>query len=174
MTMLRTWSVVFRTALHDVTPFFPPQLPTRTFACSFAFAFNCDQCNYSSTTADRMKLHKRMHTGEKPFSCGQCNFSCKTSNHLRRHVIKKHILPPNVEQGEPMHDLKLIFHVLKLNIDNDEHAEDMDGGLSYCAAQCDPVFPTTTSESYFPPRICIPLIIILPIVPIQLIQILLI
>ena len=39
MNMLRTWTVVFRTALHDVTPFFPPQLPARTFGCSFAFAF---------------------------------------------------------------------------------------------------------------------------------------
>ena len=45
--------------------------------------------------------------------------------------------------------------VLKSNIDNDDVAEDMDGGLSYCAARCDPVFPTTTSDSYFCLLICL-------------------
>ena len=44
--------------------------------CTGEKPFVCTQCSYSSTTADNLKTHLRIHSGEKPFSCTQFDFSC--------------------------------------------------------------------------------------------------
>ena len=49
--------------------------------------FNCNQCNFSCTTAGYLKTHLLIHSGEKPFSCSQCEYSCTTSSHLKRHMM---------------------------------------------------------------------------------------
>ena len=31
--------------------------------------YECDQCKYSSKTAQNLKTHKLTHSGEKPYAC---------------------------------------------------------------------------------------------------------
>ena len=47
--------------------------------------YKCDQCAYSSTMAQNLKNHKRLHSGEKPHSCDRCDYSSKAAGTLRRH-----------------------------------------------------------------------------------------
>ena len=37
--------------------------------------YECDQCKYSSKTAQNLKTHKLTHSGEKPYACDQCKYS---------------------------------------------------------------------------------------------------
>ena len=48
---------------------------------------NCNQCNYSTAIAGRLKSHKLVHSGEKPFACSQCEYSCTQAGSLKRHML---------------------------------------------------------------------------------------
>ena len=56
--------------------------------CTGEKPFVCTQCSYSSTTADNLKTHLRIHSGEKPFSCTQCEFSCTRVSYLKKHMLE--------------------------------------------------------------------------------------
>ena len=47
----------------------------------------CDQCKYSSKTAENLKTHKLTHSGEKPCACDQCKYSSKTAQNLKTHKL---------------------------------------------------------------------------------------
>ena len=50
--------------------------------CTGEKPFVCTQCSYSSTTADNLKTHLRIHSGEKPFSCTQCELCVSSAASL--------------------------------------------------------------------------------------------
>ena len=49
--------------------------------------YECDQCKYSSKTAQNIKTHKLTHSGEKPCACDQCKYSSKTAQNLKTHKL---------------------------------------------------------------------------------------
>ena len=50
------------------------------------FAHPCDQCKHSFTTSSKLKAHKEIHMGVKPFKCQECEKSF-----LRPHTLSVHI-----------------------------------------------------------------------------------
>ncbi|KAG6934179.1 zinc finger protein 99, partial [Chelydra serpentina] len=49
--------------------------------------YKCEQCNYITYVLSNLKLHTRIHTGEKPHSCDTCQKKFRTSGHLNRHKL---------------------------------------------------------------------------------------
>ena len=57
--------------------------------------YECDQCKYSSKTAQNLKTHKLTHSGEKPCACDQCKYSSKTAQNLKHtnlHTVAKSLM----------------------------------------------------------------------------------
>ena len=46
-------------------------------------------CNYSSYQSSNLNIHKRIHTGEKPYTFNMCPYSCLNGSNLKIHK-KKH------------------------------------------------------------------------------------
>ena len=46
----------------------------------------CYHCGYSSSRADHLKRHLRMHDGEKSKKCSQCDSAFSQASDLRRHL----------------------------------------------------------------------------------------
>ncbi|KAI8481544.1 hypothetical protein Bbelb_407500 [Branchiostoma belcheri] len=45
----------------------------------------CDYCDHSTTRPRDMKVHVRLHTGERPYACPDCPFRAIQSHHLQKH-----------------------------------------------------------------------------------------
>ena len=47
--------------------------------------FSCSHCDYKCTFMSALKVHKRIHTGDKPFKCSHCEYNCTNKSSLKRH-----------------------------------------------------------------------------------------
>ncbi|KAJ0169746.1 hypothetical protein K1T71_014352 [Dendrolimus kikuchii] len=56
----------------------------------------CRFCDYKASNADQVKIHERLHTGEKPFVCKECGAAFIRNSTYKQHIAT-HLTEKNVE-----------------------------------------------------------------------------
>ena len=51
----------------------------------------CDQCDFSTFEAFKLKGHKQSRHGDAIFKCDKCSYKARAKNRLNKHVLTKHM-----------------------------------------------------------------------------------
>jgi len=58
----------------------------------------CEVCQRSFDRSDHLKIHKLVHTGDKPYACNHCNYRCNQKSNLKTHMKRLHMDVNNMLQ----------------------------------------------------------------------------
>ena len=54
--------------------------------------YSCEQCAYKADYKSHLKVHERIHSGVKPFACKQCSYTTAFKSDLSRHITYTYTL----------------------------------------------------------------------------------
>ena len=95
--------------------------------------FICDHCNRVCQTEETLKLHKKLHKGDRVFPCSKCDKFFKSAQHLREHE-KRH--------GEANLSCKICNWKFVLAVDLRKHEKRHAMNKSLPCKHCDKKFST--------------------------------
>ncbi|KAB7506727.1 Zinc finger and SCAN domain-containing protein 5B [Armadillidium nasatum] len=52
--------------------------------------FSCEYCSKVFKRKETLSVHRRIHTGEKPFICCECDYASETKGNLKAHITRRH------------------------------------------------------------------------------------
>ncbi|KAM8810674.1 DNA-binding protein Ikaros isoform 5-T5 [Eudromia elegans] len=67
--------------------------------------FQCNQCGASFTQKGNLLRHIKLHSGEKPFKCHLCNYACRRRDALTGHLRTHSAIKEETSQSEMAEDL---------------------------------------------------------------------
>uniref|UniRef100_A0A6I8MZN1 IKAROS family zinc finger 1 n=1 Tax=Ornithorhynchus anatinus TaxID=9258 RepID=A0A6I8MZN1_ORNAN len=67
--------------------------------------FQCNQCGASFTQKGNLLRHIKLHSGEKPFKCHLCNYACRRRDALTGHLRTHSVIKEETNHGEMAEDL---------------------------------------------------------------------
>ncbi|XP_069915562.1 DNA-binding protein Ikaros isoform X5 [Oryctolagus cuniculus] len=67
--------------------------------------FQCNQCGASFTQKGNLLRHIKLHSGEKPFKCHLCNYACRRRDALTGHLRTHSVIKEEANHSETAEDL---------------------------------------------------------------------
>ncbi|XP_041579127.1 DNA-binding protein Ikaros isoform X3 [Vulpes lagopus] len=67
--------------------------------------FQCNQCGASFTQKGNLLRHIKLHSGEKPFKCHLCNYACRRRDALTGHLRTHSVIKEEANHSEMGEDL---------------------------------------------------------------------
>ncbi|XP_055634029.1 zinc finger protein 501-like isoform X2 [Toxorhynchites rutilus septentrionalis] len=102
--------------------------------------FKCDMCKKTFTAKHSVRVHMRVHTGERPFSCSHCQKTFKESSTLLRHI--------RIHTGERPHSCPHCPRTFIQHSTLQDHIRSHTGERPYSCSHCQDAFSNNKLLNY--------------------------